>query len=365
MVVNNKNKYEMKHNLALFLGKISDDFVNWLFEYLFELKSNDKSKTNFPENEDENPPEKQLNEIVQEKDSNSQKLSHSSDNRNNRFEERSDKASKKRKSTEIVSENSRENKKRLISVIEKEKSDHSDQNHLRDIANEQSADTNNENQIDKDSKKILNRSQRIVKLDSKKDLNPQHCETKFYVTLEGVDDLYKSKENDSLFLMDEDLDPELMNEDLSSISQFPLNKKDNSIKDSNSNKIEKCRYWPSCLNGHCEFYHPTIKCNLFPHCRFGEKCLYIHPICKFDSLCARKDCPFTHSNSKRVFINHTINSSNNIIICKYFPKCVNPGCEFLHPKVTQTLIQSLKIKLTRLFFFSYKRFVISVQHVRH
>lgn len=206
----------------------------------------------FPENEDENPPEKQLNEIVQEKDSNSQKLSHSSDNRNNRspsvekkkieidlvqeeeqssnkaakklkenvekkkklkskivkkayskiddeintsFEERSDKASKKRKSTEIVSENSRENKKRLISVIEKEKSDHSDQNHLRDIANEQSADTNNENQIDKDSKKILNRSQRIVKLDSKKDLNPQHCETKFYVTLEGVDDLYKSKES--------------------------------------------------------------------------------------------------------------------------------------------------------------------------
>ncbi|KAI7690287.1 hypothetical protein SSS_03876 [Sarcoptes scabiei] len=133
--------------------------------------------------------------------------------------------------------------------------------------------------------------------------------------------------------MDEDLDPELMNEDLSSISQFPLNKKDNSIKDSNSNKIEKCRYWPSCLNGHCEFYHPTIKCNLFPHCRFGEKCLYIHPICKFDSLCARKDCPFTHSNSKRVFINHTINSSNNIIICKYFPKCVNPGCEFLHPKI--------------------------------
>lgn len=34
MVVNQKSKFEMKHNLSLFLGKIVDEFVNWLFDYL-------------------------------------------------------------------------------------------------------------------------------------------------------------------------------------------------------------------------------------------------------------------------------------------------------------------------------------------
>ena len=38
MVVNQKSKFEMKHNLALFLGKIVDDFVNWLFDFLNQLK---------------------------------------------------------------------------------------------------------------------------------------------------------------------------------------------------------------------------------------------------------------------------------------------------------------------------------------
>lgn len=46
MVVNQKNKYEMKDNLALFLGKSSDDFVNWLFDYLPQLKLADNSSVN-------------------------------------------------------------------------------------------------------------------------------------------------------------------------------------------------------------------------------------------------------------------------------------------------------------------------------
>lgn len=50
MVVNQKSKFEMKHNLSLFLGKIVDDFVNWLFDFLGELKmkSTEESKMAVP-----------------------------------------------------------------------------------------------------------------------------------------------------------------------------------------------------------------------------------------------------------------------------------------------------------------------------
>ncbi len=48
MIVNQKSKFEMKHNLSLFLGKIVDEFVNWLFDYLAttsELKVKTASPT--------------------------------------------------------------------------------------------------------------------------------------------------------------------------------------------------------------------------------------------------------------------------------------------------------------------------------
>lgn len=46
MVVNQKSKYEMKHNLALFLGDIVDKFVNWLFDYLSQINNKDESVEN-------------------------------------------------------------------------------------------------------------------------------------------------------------------------------------------------------------------------------------------------------------------------------------------------------------------------------
>lgn len=50
MVVNQKSKFAMKHDLSLFLGKIVDEFVNWLFDFLAQLKMN-VSETNDEENE--------------------------------------------------------------------------------------------------------------------------------------------------------------------------------------------------------------------------------------------------------------------------------------------------------------------------
>lgn len=32
----------------------------------------------------------------------------------------------------------------------------------------------------------------------------------------------------------------------------------------------------------------------FPGCRLGDRCLYVHPLCKFDARCLKKDCPFSH-----------------------------------------------------------------------
>lgn len=65
MVVNQKNKYEMKHNLALFLGKSSDDFVNWLFDYLPQLKlSNNTSNIKNSSNNEDKKQEQQHSAMI-------------------------------------------------------------------------------------------------------------------------------------------------------------------------------------------------------------------------------------------------------------------------------------------------------------
>lgn len=36
----------------------------------------------------------------------------------------------------------------------------------------------------------------------------------------------------------------------------------------------------------------------FPNCRFGNKCLFIHPNCKYDAKCKNPACAFTHSSAR-------------------------------------------------------------------
>lgn len=36
----------------------------------------------------------------------------------------------------------------------------------------------------------------------------------------------------------------------------------------------------------------------FPNCRFGNKCLFIHPNCKYDAKCKNPACSFMHSNPR-------------------------------------------------------------------
>lgn len=95
--------------------------------------------------------------------------------------------------------------------------------------------------------------------------------------------------------------------------------------------MERCRFWPVCKSGdECLYHHPTTQCKwvllsvnprfafkyfycfaphqtasfvsfiflfswrTFPNCKFGDKCLFIHPNCKYDARCTKPDCPFTH-----------------------------------------------------------------------
>ena len=39
-------------------------------------------------------------------------------------------------------------------------------------------------------------------------------------------------------------------------------------------------------------------CKAFPDCKFAEKCLFVHPNCKYDAKCTKPDCPFTHMSRR-------------------------------------------------------------------
>jgi hypothetical protein len=58
---------------------------------------------------------------------------------------------------------------------------------------------------------------------------------------------------------------------------------------------ERCKFYPACTNVSCPFHHPSLPCKVFPLCKFGDSCAYIHPRCKFDISCNRNDCNFTHT----------------------------------------------------------------------
>jgi hypothetical protein len=64
-------------------------------------------------------------------------------------------------------------------------------------------------------------------------------------------------------------------------------------------KRRRCRYWPNCSKEDCPFFHPVSECPHFPGCKFGGKCLMIHPDCKFGANCRNPNCAFTHRNDSK------------------------------------------------------------------
>lgn len=59
---------------------------------------------------------------------------------------------------------------------------------------------------------------------------------------------------------------------------------------------ERCKFWPKCRNEEtCSYSHPSKPCINFPNCWFGDKCMFIHPQCKFEPNCNKPTCPYTHA----------------------------------------------------------------------
>ena len=58
----------------------------------------------------------------------------------------------------------------------------------------------------------------------------------------------------------------------------------------------RCKNWPQCKDANCEYTHPTETCPYFPTCKYGTKCMYIHPnvSCKYGYYCTRIGCNYSH-----------------------------------------------------------------------
>lgn len=103
-------------------------------------------------------------------------------------------------------------------------------------------------------------------------------------------------------------------------------------EESADQKKEKCRFWPFCKKeDECVFHHPTKQCDKFPNCELtADKCLDIHPMCKFDATCNKMDCPFLHIAKRQLPMSAP--TMPHHIECKFYPKCYNTNCPFFHPK---------------------------------
>uniref|UniRef100_A0A2K5V2F3 Zinc finger CCCH domain-containing protein 14 n=1 Tax=Macaca fascicularis TaxID=9541 RepID=A0A2K5V2F3_MACFA len=101
---------------------------------------------------------------------------------------------------------------------------------------------------------------------------------------------------------------------------------------------ERCASWPSCQNSDERKYHPPISpCKAFPSCKFAEKCLFVHPNCKYDAKCTKPDCPFTHVSRRIPVLSPKPAVAppappSSSQLCRYFPACKKMECPFYHPK---------------------------------
>ncbi|XP_050726916.1 zinc finger CCCH domain-containing protein 14-like isoform X2 [Eriocheir sinensis] len=206
---------------------------------------------------------------------------------------------------------------------------------------------------------------------------PSRENTKFIVTLEGVDsEVFPEKEEplgirsrlgarplpsdtddqveEYIEEVEEWEEEEEMSEEMETSSELPVGGAVTGVKArlkaaatpaiplQPGGSKERCKYWPLCKAGEaCVYHHPTVTCKSFPACKFGDKCLFIHPNCLYDGACTRIGCPYTHASSRNFAMvsaastqkhKPTAPTRTSQIKCKFFPKCTNLSCPFLHPK---------------------------------
>ncbi|XP_044729163.1 zinc finger CCCH domain-containing protein 14 [Chrysoperla carnea] len=153
----------------------------------------------------------------------------------------------------------------------------------------------------------------------------------------------------------------------SSVSTTAIGTATTILKKQNKNdeqREHKCKYWPRCKlkDGHCDGRHeppatlpPVVvntsqqRCKTFPLCKYGQHCYYLHPLCKYNLQCTSLNCIYKHTNRSAIQTQIPPSIASTVVavpvpvtvpipvankICKYYPKCTNVQCKYIHKKPT-------------------------------
>ena len=333
----------IREELLLFLDSKNDSFVDWLNDYLNGKKSNNQQQSandqtnntsnkkqlevisaNEIENEDEllDFEEENIDELNDLSERNEQ------DNEQNNQLNSSNDSSNKRKLNDLEDDNSQnedESNKRLLNnnneLVRLNKKESNvikltDNRQLNDIGQMRRKAMEEKNKLENQQPQ---QKQRQPQQQSNESNESNESNPEFYDLREKLNKTKaKNKDND---------------DDLEETMEFTDDEKLD--EDNDEEKKEKCKFWPLCKKeNECIFYHPTKHCDNFLNCKFSaEKCLDIHPLCKFDANCTKVDCSFLHIAKKQLHLPTLIQQQPMTVECKFYPKCYNLNCPFIHPKM--------------------------------
>lgn len=177
-------------------------------------------------------------------------------------------------------------------------------------------------------------------------LENQTIETRFIVTLDGVDSLMGRCFDEDMNDDDATEMSEVQDTERKPVKSRLFRRRSTGTEAEVQQTLERCKFYPNCRQGErCSFHHPKTLCKNFPICLFGDNCLFIHPPCKFDATCTRKSCPYTHSQRSQATVpvapkiirplvklhHQQLPIVNGKTVCKFFPACNNVSCLFFHP----------------------------------
>lgn len=325
LILNQHPIDRIREDLSLFLDANNTPFVDWLDVYL----KNKKQPTDNNKNKLEVISASEIEEDIldfEEENVDEAELNNSEDQQENELNSSSeDSTSNKRKLDQLddEQENGEGANKVLIS------------NNKETVKLNKKSDVQKNNVINLKANKHLNDigMMRRLAMEENKSKNQSQQQTTSKQPENNNNDKWQNKKQDAEFFTDL---REKLNKN-KEIREDNLDQEMDSTEEDHQEddeKKEKCKFWPFCKKeSECIYHHPTKQCEQFPNCKLSaDKCMFIHPLCKFDAHCTKLDCPFLHIAKKQLpqmpAVPHHVN-----VECKFYPKCYNTNCQFIHPKL--------------------------------